>query len=278
MSTISILGAGWLGQPLALRLKRLGHQVFASKTQQTGVDTLAESDLRGFVCLLPESNLSSDYKQLVHHLQTQQCDILIGSFPPGFRSGNGEEYALRWKYLTQAAKEANVQKIIMISSTTVYPATHTTMTEEDASLKLSQTAPHFSNSALIMLQAEQYVIDSGIEFDIVRYSGLIGPNRHPSRFASKLKQVSQAAPANMLHLEDAIDSVIFTLTHLSNQIVNATCPETVSKAEFYQAALNAVGSTEKLPNIVNTADKRISSKKLMDLGYQFHFNHTLDAL
>lgn len=278
MSTISIIGAGWLGQPLALRLKQLGHQVYASKTQQDGAYKLVENGLCGFVCLLPESNSSSDYKQLVRNLQTQQCDILIGSFPPGFRSGNGEEYAQRWKYLTQAAKEANVQKIIMISSTTVYPATHTTVTEEDASLKLSQTVPLFSSSAMIMLQAEQYVIDSGIEYDIVRCSGLIGPNRHPSRFASKLKQISQAAPANMLHLEDAIDSVIFTLSHLRNQIVNATCPETVSKAEFYQAALNAVGSTEKLPNIVKTSDKRISSKKLVDLGYQYHFNHTLDAL
>ncbi|MFA0521664.1 SDR family NAD(P)-dependent oxidoreductase, partial [Vibrio sp. 10N.222.55.E8] len=84
------------------------------------------------------------------------------------------------------------------------------------------------------------VMDSGLDFTILRFSGLIGPNRHPSRFASKLKQVSSQAPANMLHLDDAIGSVNFAIEQLHNEVVNVTTPNTVSKAEFYAAALKSV--------------------------------------
>ncbi|MFA0521663.1 SDR family NAD(P)-dependent oxidoreductase, partial [Vibrio sp. 10N.222.55.E8] len=39
-----------------------------------------------------------------------------------------------------------------------------------------------------------------------------------------------------------------------------------------------VNSREPLPPIVDTPDKRVSSKKLLDLGYSFKFNSTLEAL
>lgn len=278
MTTVSIIGAGWLGKPLALHLQQQGYRVFASKTHPQGVEALLKSGLNGFICQLPESNQSDDYLALINILKQQECDVVVGCFPPGFRHGNGEEFAQRWKYLTHAAQEAKVNKIIMISSTTVYPTTDATVYESDATLALAQNNSNFSRSATTMLQAEQCVVDCGIEFVIIRCSGLIGPQRHPSRFVSKLKQVSTAAPANMLHLEDAVNCTVFTIQNVSNQIINATCPETVNKAEFYQAALNAAGSTETLPTRVDSPDKRISPQKIIDLGYSFHFYHTLDAL
>ncbi|MFA0071709.1 SDR family NAD(P)-dependent oxidoreductase, partial [Vibrio breoganii] len=136
----------------------------------------------------------------------------------------------------------------------------------------------FSDNARVMLQAEQYIIDSGIDYTILRFSGLIGPSRHPSRFASKLKQVSTQAPANMLHLDDAIGAIEFAISQLHNEIVNVTTPNTVSKAEFYAAALKSANSSEPLPLVVDTPDKLISSKKILDLGYSFKFESTLDAL
>lgn len=166
----------------------------------------------------------------------------------------------------------------MVSSTSVYPNVAKEMLEQDASLLLAQQNEAFSDGARIMLQAEQYVIDSDLNYVIVRCSGLIGPNRHPSRFAARLPQVSRLAPANMLHLEDAVGVVTFAAEKLSNQIVNATTPQTVSKAEFYQAALNAAQLNSPLPPIVDIADKRIMSNKIEQLGYQFHYGNTLEAL
>lgn len=272
MKRIAIIGAGWLGLPLAKQLDKLGHSVFASRTSDLGLSELKQNGIAGFVCNLNNpQNLADTFAEY-------NIDTVVGSFPPGFRRGQGDEYITQWQALAEQANSAGVSKLVMISSTTVYPDRAQDMYEQDASLELATNNDEFSANAKKMLQAEQTVIDSGLNYVIVRCSGLIGPNRHPARFASKLKQVSRSAPANMLHLTDAIGAAIFAIEHLDHTTVNATTPSTVSKAEFYQAALNAANLDDALPPIVDIADKRIVSDKLMNAGYTFHYSHTLEAL
>jgi len=272
MKRIAIIGAGWLGLPLANHLQEHGHWVCASKTTSSGAQDLQQLGIHAFVCDL-DAPLDLD------KIFTQyQCDTVVGCFPPGFRRGQGDEYIEHWQALTEKAKQANIQKLVMISSTTVYPDRAEELTEADASLKLALNNDEFSTNAKRMLQAEQFVIDSGLDYAIVRCSGLIGPNRNPARFATKLRHVSRLAPANMLHLIDAIGAITFAIENLSKEVVNATTPNTVSKAEFYRAALNVANSSETLPPIVDIPDKRILSDKLVSAGYQFHFSHTLEAL
>ena len=203
---------------------------------------------------------------------------MIGCFPPGFRRGKGTEYADNWHNLIQIAQQLNVKKVVMVSSTTVYPDSKDTMHEDAATLILAQHNPRFSANARTMLQAEQYLIDSVLDYAIVRCSGLIGPNRHPANFASKLRQVSDLAPANMLHLNDAIGAISFAAMNLSQEIINATTPNTTHKAEFYQTALDRRGCGESLPPIVHHEDKLVSADKIIGLGYHFHFQHTLELL
>ena len=277
MASILILGAGWVGTPLAAHLARHGHNVVATKTRPQGVEELKQQQLQGKVFHFDEQ--VDAVSQLYSLLLELNIEIVIGSFPPGFRKGAGQAYAQHWQQLIEACQKANIKKVIMVSSTTVYPEKPGTITETDASLSTVSSSPYpFSDNAKIMLTAEQAVIDSGIDYTVLRFSGLIGPNRHPSRFASKLKQVSSQAPANMLHLDDAIRGVDFAITQLHNQIVNVTTPNTVSKAEFYAAALKSANSKEPLPPIVETPDKRVSSEKLIHLGFSFKYNSTLDAL
>lgn len=270
---ISIIGGGWLGQPLAHYLTTLGHSVSVSRTTTSGANELCKQHLNGFQFDLNEPFETSSLK-----LDSTKPDIVIGCFPPGFRKGRGDEYAHHWHTLVKLCQSLDVARLVMVSSTTVYPNSADDMTEDRASLELTTHHSYFSENAVIMLKAEQSLIDSGLGYAIVRCSGLIGPNRHPSRFASKLKQVSSLAPANMLHLTDAIGAVSFMALNEVNGVVNATTPNTVSKAEFYQAALDNTGSDDPLPPIVDIKDKRIVSNKLQELGYRFHFDHTLEAI
>ncbi|WKY57140.1 NAD(P)H-binding protein [Vibrio sp. SNU_ST1] len=282
MASIFIVGAGWVGAPLSEHLEKHGNQVVVTKTTQAGADAIGNEripcEVFSFDAKQPERSIGQLYSLLLEN----NTEIVIGSFPPGFRKGAGVEYADYWQQLTSACQKANVKKLIMVSSTTVYPTKPGVLYEQDASLTLSTSADEqasaFSDNARVMLQAEQLVMDSGIDYTILRFSGLIGPSRHPSRFASKLKQVSSQAPANMLHLDDAIGAVDFAINQLHNEVVNVTTPNTVSKAEFYAAALKSANSSEPLPPIVDTPDKLISSKKILGLGYSFKFDSTLDAL
>lgn len=273
MKKITIIGGGWLGQPLAQCLENLGHKVSVSRTNAEGVEQLNAKHLNGF-----EFDLNNDISELSQSLNALSPDIVIGCFPPGFRKGKGDEYAHHWNKLTQICQQVGVARLVMVSSTTVYPNIAQDMNEDQATLALAQISADFTDNAKVMLQAEQYLIDSGLSYGVVRCSGLIGPNRHPARFVSKLKQVSNQAPANMLHLHDAIGATSFVALNANNAVVNATTPNTVSKAEFYQAALDQSGSNDLLPPITETPDKRIVADRLIQLGYHFHFQHTLEML
>ncbi|MCR9943294.1 NAD(P)H-binding protein [Vibrio owensii] len=275
MANTLIVGAGWLGTPLAQTLIDQGHQVTVTRRSQTRLD---EFPLTSVQPALLDLNEPHSKQQLIELIEQHRIERIVGAFPPGFRKGNGQEYAQQWQRLVSAAKQSSVNKLLMVSSTTVYPNLAVDMKEEDATLALAQTSEHFSDNARIMLQAEQYVIDSGIDYAIVRCSGLIGSDRHPSRFAMRLKQVSRKAPANMVHQNDAVAATAFALNQIDNEVVNATTPNTVSKAEFYQAAITQSDLDIALPPVTETADKRILADKLVALGYQFQFNSTLDAL
>lgn len=275
MANTLIVGAGWLGTPLAQALLVEGHDVVITRRSQARLDERPSTIANAALLDLNDENAAQKLDEII---QSNHIERIVGAFPPGFRRESGREYAQQWSTLVKAAKQNAIEKLVMISSTTVYPNLPTEMKEESASLALAQTHPHFSDNAKIMLEAEQSVIDSGINYAILRCSGLIGPDRHPARFAMRLKQVSRKAPANMLHQSDAVAVAQFALDHLSNQIINVTTPHTVSKAEFYQAAITKSGAEISLPPVTEDADKRILADKLVSLGYQFRFNSTLDAL
>ncbi|EGR1576341.1 NAD-dependent epimerase/dehydratase family protein [Vibrio parahaemolyticus] len=275
MANTLIVGAGWLGTPLAQALLVEGHDVVITRRSQARLDERPSTIANAALLDLNDENAAQKLDEII---QSNHIERIVGSFPPGFRRGSGREYTQQWSTLVKAAKQHAIEKLVMISSTTVYPNLPTEMKEESASLALAQTHPNFSDNAKIMLEAEQSVIDSGINYAILRCSGLIGPDRHPARFAMRLKQVSRKAPANMLHQSDAVAVAQFALDHLSNQIINVTTPHTVSKAEFYQAAITKSGAEISLPPVTEDADKRILADKLVSLGYRFRFNSTLDAL
>ncbi|WED20747.1 NAD(P)H-binding protein [Vibrio sp. JC009] len=275
MTNIAIIGCGWVGKPLAHSLIRQGYNVTVSTRSRSSLDKAISSGLAGFICDLSH-HCAID--ELTTQLRKNRVHVVIGAFPPGFRKGLGGEYATYWSKLVTAAKQAKVTKIIMISSTTVYPSRNATLSETDASLTLAQGNPEFTENAVTMLKAEQKVIDSGLEYVIVRFSGLFGPDRHPARFVNKLKQISSSAPANMLHLDDAIGVNCFAIKELSDQIINATSPDTVSKAEFYRAAVGTYHEALSLPPLADIPDKRISAEKIRSLGYVFRYPNATDGL
>jgi len=265
MSIITIIGAGWLGRPLAVHLKE-EHTVFASKTHHKNSLLLIHDNIHAFVYDFNRNDyILSDI------LKKQKSNIVIGCFPPGFKKGNGQNYASFWKQLCEACIDANIKMLIMISSTAVYPNQAKDMNEECASLHLSMIDSTFSDKSKILLDAENYVIQSGLPYGILRMSGLIGPNRHPATFVKRIKQLSTQAPANILHQTDAINSIAFTIKNIKNDIINVTTPHTISKAEFYQYAVSLADTSTAFPKIIDEPDKRIIGEKLEKLGFQFTY-------
>lgn len=277
MSAIAIIGGGWLGQPLAQKLTQHSFTTFVSKTSEQGLEELSRNGISGFELELPLDN-TKQKNTFINNLLKREITTIIGCFPPGFRKGLSKDYLYQWQSLVECAKAANVKKVIMTSSTTVYPNEAKVMKETHATLSLASDNPIFSDNARIMLQAEDALIHSGLNYVIVRCAGLFGPNRPPGRFVSKLPKISALAPVNMLHLNDAIHVVLFSINQLNDQIVNASSPTLVNKVDFYRIALSLYDNTLDFPQIVHIADKQISSDKLIDLGFEFEFENAIDGL
>ncbi|WCE28549.1 NAD(P)H-binding protein [Vibrio sp. SCSIO 43137] len=272
----AIIGGGWLGKALACQLKQDSHSVFVSRTSDKGVELLTQEGLQSILVKLPFS--AGEQSSFIRFLQDNNISTLVGSFPPGFRKGSGQEYLYQWRSLIEAVSGSDVKKIIMISSTTVYPAGSEVMNEDVASYAKAMNDERFSDNARIMLQAEQALIDSGVPFVIIRCAGLYGPERHPGRFVAKIPAISSTAPANMLHLEDAVNIVRFADQQLCNEVINACSPDKVSKEQFYRQALNDYDSSLPFPPVTDKADKNISSQKLLNTGYRFTFENPLQGL
>lgn len=157
MKHIAIIGAGWLGLPLAKHLQSLGYQVSASRTSQQGVDELKQHDINGFICDLSQSDHFADTLASLH------CDTVVGSFPPGFRRGQGAEYATQWQQLVNTAKAAHCKKVVMVSSTTVYPDRAETMDETKATLALALSARFLSQrKSDVASRAKRHRLRAGV--------------------------------------------------------------------------------------------------------------------
>lgn len=283
MQNIAIIGAGWLGLPLAKQLSDSGYDVYATRTTADRLQAVEAEGVSGFILQLDASFDASDkwlpsQSKISEELIKRQITTVIGSFPPGFRQGKGDGYANQWKQLIDFCVHAKVKKVVMVSSTTVYPDQDRLMVEADASLATSLAEGGFSEKATIMLRAEQSVIDSGIEYAIVRCAGLFGPERHPARFVSKLVSVSNVALANMVHQLDAVRAIQFSLEHIHSDVVNVTCPNSVSKYDFYREAIRFYHQPLQLPAINGETAKSISADKLLQLGFRFIYPEVTEGL
>ncbi|MEZ9831979.1 NAD-dependent epimerase/dehydratase family protein [Vibrio breoganii] len=277
MTAVLIIGAGWLGRPLAKQLSASNHAVHVTNSSHESTEESLELGLSAHQLQLPLPSIQS----LASLIEQLKIEVVIGCITPGFRRSatpDWDSYANNWQQICEAAKQGGARKVIMISSTAVYPSVSKDMKEEDASLGLALGNNDFSDKSLALLQAEQRVIDSEMDHVVIRCSGLVDEIRHPSRFATRLRSVSRNAPANMLHRVDAVGVVEFAMNHIGHDIINASTPNTCDKAQFYQAAIESKGLDIALPEVVDTPDKRIDSSRSVGLGYQYQYQHTLDLL
>nr|WP_301333956.1 NAD-dependent epimerase/dehydratase family protein [Vibrio agarivorans] len=266
---IVIIGGGWLGLPLGHFLHTNGHDVLVTKTSKKGCDDLAKGGLHTLHLELGTS-LST---QSENHLRDFQPDVIVGCFPPGLRSDTPSRYVENWRQVSELAVMHDVGKIIMVSTSGVYPSIAEDMVETR-----QIGGKNLDEKTQLLLSAEQQVIKSQVPYTILRCSGLIGPNRHPARFAKRLKSISDQAPANMVHLDDVIAVIEFVLTSGDNEIYNVTTPETVSKYQFYQRATKHYHEPIALPAPSHTQDKRIVATKLIAAGFKFKYSHIFNAL
>jgi nucleoside-diphosphate-sugar epimerase len=271
--TISILGAGWLGLPLAEYLIRQGYTVKGATTNAVNLDTLKCKGIISFLVLVTDEAIISD--ALEEFLQT---DILIVNFPPGRRTDVEQYHPLQIRNLITQLKKSAVKKILFISATSVYPDLNREVSED------LTAAPDKGSGRALKTVEQLFRNETGFETTILRFAGLTGPGRIPGRFLAGQKDVSNGnAPVNLIHRDDCI-ALIFKIIkeQVWGEIFNACADLHPSRKEFYTRAAEAEGLEAPVFAAQPERDLRykiINSEKIKHrLNYTFKYYDPLDML
>lgn len=266
--TISILGCGWLGLPLAKFLLKNAYSVKGSSPTPEKLSILAEDGIIPFrIFFDPEINedFNADFFN---------SNILIVNFPPKRRDDIEEFHPQQFKALIKQILLSSIKKVIFISSTSVYANLNRIVTEVD-----EQTPEKKSGKALRAVE-NMLLEQKDFRTTIIRFGGLIGYDRKPGRFFSKMKNaIEGGTPVNLIHQDDCIKIISHVISNdLWGETYNACCPEHPTRKEFYIKA--ALSGGFKLPCFATTQSnfKIISSDKLEKSGYKFKFINPIDAL
>jgi nucleoside-diphosphate-sugar epimerase len=248
INTISILGSGWLGLPLAERFVAQGYRLKISTTSPDRLPTLTA--LPGEACIV---DIGTSLEDIDAFLQSDTLIVNITS-----RDIDGFERLVR------KIEASEIESVLFVSSTSVYPVNCKFVSEAAGEESPDHPLVIIEN---LFRQSEQF------RTTIVRFAGLIGGSRHPGRFFRDGKTVKNPdANVNLIHRDDCINILDRIVANdLWGETFNACADSHPSKREFYSHAANMMGAP--LPDFEDSEDrsfKIIDNRKLKRaLGYEF---------
>ncbi|RDK88676.1 NAD(P)-binding domain-containing protein [Marinirhabdus gelatinilytica] len=228
---IGIAGLGWLGKPLAAKLKTLGHTVKGTATSLQKATSLQQKGYNAFPLEITETGVNGEPQAFLENLE-----VLIIMIPPGLRRNTGADYVLKMTRFLAEIEMAKVPKCIFISSTSVYGDEQGTVTETDV--------PKPENEAGRQLkQVEQLFFTASPATSIVRFGGLIGGSRQPARYLAGRTDLSGGnAPVNLIHRTDCIAILVEILKQQAfGHIFNAVHPNHPLKKDYYTKKAKELG-------------------------------------
>lgn len=222
--TIAIAGLGWLGQPLAHRLETLGYQVRGSVTTVEKANQLKKLGFDAYAVEISEKGIRGQVAALLKNVE-----VLIIMIPPGLRKNTGADYVLKMTHFLEAIKHSEVQKVVLVSSTSVYDDAQGTVTENDEPKPKTLAGKQLRQVEKLFMNAE------GLRTTVVRFGGLIGGSRNPVKYLVGRKNLADGnAPVNLIHREDCIHILVEILKRDAfGKVFNAVNPNHPQKAEYY---------------------------------------------
>ncbi|MCK8276148.1 SDR family oxidoreductase [Erwinia amylovora] len=252
MKRVAIVGLGWLGMPLAMSLTAAGWLVTGSKTTRDGVEAARMCGVDAYrLELTPELNCEADDLEALLNV-----DALVITLPASRTAVEGEGYLHAVQQLVDSALAFNIPRMIFTSSTSVYGERPGTTCESTPLAPVSA-----AGRTLKELECWLHHLP-GTSVDILRLSGLIGPERHPGRFlAGKTNLANGSQGVNLVHLDDVIAAITLLLqAPEGGHIYNLSAPLHPARNQFYPQVANQLGLTP--PTFL--ADDSQNQGKLID--------------
>lgn len=246
---VLVLGLGWLGKDLALRLNDLDYEIVGTKRQIDSSITAIKQ-----IVWNTEEDLPND----------MHADICIITLTPSSIID-----LKKFEKHIDTLKQNGVKKIIYTSSTGVYEG-HENIVDENTVLNLK------SDRQKKLFEIEQIVLRHKNSV-VLRLGGLVGEDRNPAKFLAAKKNVSGANQVvNMVHKIDVINIIVLLITSKFEGIMNVVSSSHQTREEYYTKLcdkLNLVApefnsDLEPLRIVSNELSKKI-------LNYNYQIDDTL---
>jgi nucleoside-diphosphate-sugar epimerase len=267
-NTVSILGCGWLGLPLAEFLIEKGFTVKGSTTHEEKAERLNKSGIQPFVLNFTPHPQKEQLDELPAFLKS---DVLIISIPPQASQQGEDFHPMQILHLSEHLKLTDVNKIIYISSTSIYPDQNNEVSEED----INKDSP---NAAL--RRAEEILSGLHRNLTILRCGGLMGYDRIPGKYFIGKKDLNTGnIPVNFIHRDDVIRIIYEVIRQEKwNEVFNVVAPEHPIRKEIYIKNASEFGweaPTFKEENVPNY--KVVNGEKVIrELNYSFIYPDPLN--
>ena len=274
MKTISILGCGWLGLPLAKSFLSKGYKVKGSTTSESKLDVLKNAGILPFQIQLESHQIIGAIEDFL-----KVSDVLVIAIPPGLRKAHPTSTEMTFvnkvKTLIPFIEKSGIQKVLFVSSTSVFgdrfPIVE--ITEE--------TAPNPDTESGKQLAIAETLLQSNPHFKttVIRFGGLIGEDRNPMYQLQHKTIPNPDAPINLIHQMDCI-GVIETIIDKGllqaqsdnwDEVYHASGINSITRRAYYTAKAKELEIRNPIfEEVVVSKGKHILSKKIeKELNYTF---------
>jgi nucleoside-diphosphate-sugar epimerase len=246
LPTISILGCGWLGFPLAQSLIKKGFHVNGSTTSADKIGVLNAAGIEPFLINLENLQINID--------EFLKSEILIVAIP--------SKNIPAFKNLLLKIEKSEVRNVIFISSTSVYGDAAGIVTEDFA-----VNGVHAEIEAL-------FKNCSFLATTILRFGGLIGGERHPGKFFKNRVIPEPDARVNMIHRDDCIAIIERVIKkNVWGKVFNCCADTHPTKLEFYTKSALDLGIEAPEFAERNSKDYKIISNEKVKKILNFIFKY-----
>ena len=264
-NSVSILGCGWLGFPLAQQLVQSAYRVNGSSTREEKLVQFSGGGIQPFLIRLDQRETLANFQEFA------DSEILIIAVPPGSSPEKKEAYLQFFQSLSDLlSANQQVRQLIYISSTSVYGEPNSLVDEA------SVLEPIETNGKLLA-EVEQVLQTLHLPTCIIRAGGLIGPGRNPGRFFAGRQNIPNGqAPVNLIHQADVIQIILHAIAVRYQGIINACAPSHPSRSEFYSLAAQQAGLAS--PSFIQEKGqwKQVEPKYLQQVEFKFNYPNLLD--
>ena len=270
VKNIAIVGLGWLGKSLAISLCKKGYDITGSTNSIKKSKSLATLPFYVSRIGVTDTEILGDWEAFI-----EGVDCLIINIPPKRIQDIEQIYPNQIRQMI--ARTSKHVKVIFVSSTAVYGMGTIPMNEEMEVFPIKA-------SGVAVLAAEKLVLSHfKNNATILRFGGLIGPDRHPGKFLAGQRQLKNSkATVNLIHRDDCIGLIEAIIEHdCFGEIINGCASEHPLRETYYKKAAETL--CLKAPvfsdNVAHQGNKIIDNKKSKELlNYSYSYDDPCDII